>query len=246
MANQPSGIYTTQQLGEFSLQRIGAFSVNATGADEVELRRTLEWMDLCVALLAETEDCRWLVPVSVTQTLTPNDGAYTLNQFANYPDKGIAHPVAAYISSDSGVTYNRIDLLRRSEWEERANPSTTGGTPDGVYIDRLAENKNVYVHPVQTDSTTVLKLVVQTFAPDVRGGEGNLVGNIDHDFPRAWQMWLIKATAYEISGGPVRKLPRTEREEIKTERDDTLGALIAFQNVEKASQPRRTRRWGFR
>lgn len=238
---QPSGIYTTQAAAEKALRRIGAYSINDTGADPEELRETLEWMDLAVAELAEIEECWWLVPETITQTLTANDGTYTLNLFANYPATGIAFPMAAYISD--GTNDRPIEILRRREYEDKSNKATAGA-PEAVYIDRLADNKNVKLYPVQNDSTSILKLVVQTFAPDVRGGEGNLVGNIDHNFPRAWQLWLILRTAALIGDGPVRNIGAQAVDRIEKQAAASLQALMSFQSREKPGQPRRTKPWG--
>ena len=85
------------------------------------------------------------------------------------------------------------------------------GTPCRVIITKDAEPElRVYPTPTQTDQDAGLKVRVRV---QTYHGSIDPTGVADSDIllRPSWYLWAIKRLAYEIGGGPVRRLPDSER-----------------------------------
>jgi len=234
-------IFTALQICELSLQEIGAYSTADGEADPVELERTLQRLDLIVGELAGTEACYWLRAATITISLTSGTASYNLATVmgSSKPADGILFPVHAFCSDGNGND-TPIKILRREEFEGLGRKATSGA-PEAIFIDRLPaeDEQNIYVYPVPANSTQSLKLVVQAHAPDLTASSGD----VSHSFWPAWQRYLVKMTAADIGGGPVRRLSDRALNRIEAQAARSFSRLQASSNREHVG-PRRVQPWG--
>lgn len=228
------------EVAELALGKIGAFTTNMLAANPDDLARTVKWIDMVVANLAGNNECFWLHPATTVSLLTANVAQYNLGTLlgTNYPTDGIQFPIAAYIQDSSGND-TEIDIVSREKYES-IDDKTSTGVPEIVYIDRLVNASQAYFWPVPVDSTYSLRLVFQTFAPNLTGGSPSGAGNVAARFSAEWNMWLVTATAAEIGDGPVRRLPVSEIVEFRQSAGFMLNNLIGYANREKTTTPNRT------
>jgi hypothetical protein len=251
VAPAPSSLFSARDIAELALQKIGAFTVNDEAADPVELDRALEHMEIEIAELAGTERCQWLVPATVKLELAPGVAEYDLlDQLGSEaPSLMIAYVIEARLV-DAGGNERPLELIRRSAYEEIPN-KTAAGTPQKIHVDRLNDRPRLLVYPVPRDADgdgeaeESIKLTVQTYAPSVLGAETHeTAGVIAHGLDRAWQKWLVNATALAIGDGPVRQLDAGKLNRLRALTEASRAALLAYQNREKISMRlRRTRAW---
>lgn len=239
-----SKLWKASGICERALRKIGAFSVNDTAADPEELAEALYWLDLAVAELAGTEQCQWLIPTTLSIALTANTANYDLSDAlgtAN-PTDGVLFPIEAWLRDSDGLD-TPIDIIRRRDFEDIEDKDKAGVT-DRIYIDRLNEDQNIFIYPVVDESGYSIRLLCQTYAPNMLSGTPEGGGNIAHGFSAEWQRWLILQNAADIGSGPVRRLPPGEINDIRQQAAISRAALMAYSNREKVSQPRRTRAHG--
>lgn len=235
-----SSLLSVTNICERALRKMGAYSINDTGADPEELQEAAYWLDLVVAQMVATERCTWLVEDTITIPMVADQGVYNLKSSmgASYPSDGVLFIISAWMTD--GVNDLEIGLIRRQEYEEFTNKSSSG-LPENLYIDRLSntDGQSFSVYPVPVDATRSLKVVIQRHAPNLADQPGTKA----HGFHLAWQLWLILATAAEIADGPVRRLPSTEVDRIRRDAQMSFDKLQANQNRENVSH-RRVRAWG--
>ena len=247
-ATEPVSLFSAREICELALRKIGAYTINDDGPDPVSLAVAADFLELEIADLAGGRRLQWLVPETIEFVLTADIASYVLETIAGsaFPSLGLAYPIDAYIvDADDNVT--PIDIVRRAQYEAITD-KTESGTPELIYIDRLAnEEKNLFVYRVPSDGTLSLRLVAQTYPRSIlkpssqQAGAGEVV----HGFDRTWQKWMVLATAYQIGDGPVRRLRTDTLERIKKDRDICLATLTGEQNREKiTARLRRTRRYG--
>jgi len=246
---------TSRQIAEKVLEKIGAFTINDSGADPVATERVLEWMEIEIGHLSGVHRLQWLIPTTVEFDLEDGIAEYVLADVLGdqYPALGIAYPIAAYVGTvtdpddeDEVVNFREVPIVRRLTYEQHSQRQASG-VPDEIYIDRLNENKNLFVYPVQNESVNVrVRLLLQTYPRSVMGqGAEDTAGDVAHGFPVEWQKWLIMAGAAAVGNGPVRRLDANTLKGIQVEAGQALVELMGAQNREKITHKlRRTRRYG--
>lgn len=247
-ATEPVSLFSARKICELALRKVGAFTINDDSPDPAALAVALDFLEMEIANLAGGERLQWLVPATVEFALTADIESYVLETIAGsaFPSLGLAFPIEAYIvDADDNAT--PVDIVRRKDYEDITD-KTASGTPDRIYIDRLAnEDKNLFVYPVPADSTLSLRLVAQTYPRTVLKPLSDQAGagEVTHGFDRTWQMWMILATAYQIGDGPVRQIKADKLDRIGKDRDKCLATLTEKQNRERISaRLHRTKRYG--
>lgn len=239
-----SKLWKASGVCERALRKIGAFSINDTAADPEELAEALYWLDLAVAELAGTERCHWLIPTTLSIALSADTASYDLSTALGTadPTDGVLFPIEAWLRDSNGED-TPLDIIRRRDYEDIIDKDESG-EPDIVYIDRLNDDQNIFVHPVPDATGYTVRLLCQTYAPNMLSGTPEGGGNIAHGFSAEWQRWLILQNAADIGSGPVRRIPPGEINDIRQQAAISRAALMAYSNREKVSQPRRTRAHG--
>lgn len=245
----PSKLFSARELAEFALQKISAFTTMDASAEPRDLDRTLGWMELTISDLHGRERLQWLIPQTIEFDLEVDTPSYLLSDIAGtaFPGLRIAYPISAKARVNDG-TETKVDIIRRDAYEE-VSPKDTSGVPNQIYIDRTTDDPTIYVTPVpsQSEVTTTIRLLVQTYAPSVLGAnaDSQQAGNVMHGFDRAWQLWLVNATALQIGNGPVRQCTQAKLRDLRDETILGLSMLMPYNNRENQSlRLRRTQRYG--
>ncbi|MFH1603694.1 MAG: hypothetical protein ABIH03_07285 [Pseudomonadota bacterium] len=233
---------------ERALRKIGAYAINDEAADPDEIEETLYWLDLIVAEVTGTRRCYWLTPATVTFDWPDGESSVVLadQMGADYPPTGILFPVRAWlVDYETGDRQSEIELCRRRKYEE-LSISTTAGSPEVLYIDRLVENQKAYVSPVPDNADNLWKIALefQAYSRSVLGEQGgDQAGDVPTGFDQTWQLWMVTRLAAEIGDGPVKRL---EASTIRDWRALSAGYLsdLLYTNREKNNRPYQTKRYG--
>ncbi|WOF74138.1 hypothetical protein QMT40_001785 [Parvibaculaceae bacterium PLY_AMNH_Bact1] len=221
---------------------IGAFPTSESAAEPEYMREALFWLDMILAERAGTTRIFRLIPGTVSLTLEAGKQVYTLKDDlgAAMPSNGIQFPVEAWLENASGHRSD-LEIVTRYAFETVSDIASTG-IPSKIYLDRL-DSMTLSTYPslpsTETETYTV-KLVVQTFAPDVSpsgvsGTQPN--GSLSPEFSQAWQRWMTFALAADIGSGPVLPISTQRVAEFRKVAEKALGALEAYENREHETTP---------
>ena len=231
-----SVMLSAKEICERALRKIGAFPINDTAADGEELAEALSWLDLTVAEQAGSTRCFWLVPATLSVSLTADTAEYDLITVlaSSAPDDGLQFPVSATVKDDNG-NETPLKLVTRTEYEEITD-KTVSGTPELIWIDRL-ENPTMKTYPVLGTGLTgwSIELVVQTFAPDFH----KTTGSKSTGLRAAWQKWAVYELSAVLGDGTIRRLPDREITMFEKRAKEGKDALEAYENRQHANTTQR-------
>lgn len=235
--------FSAATICEKALRKIGAFSINDTAADGEELDEALAWLDLTLSHLAGTNKLFFMVPATLSLSLTAEQVSYALTTelSGQLNNLGVQFPISAMLKDDGG-NETPLTIITRGQYEEIPDKDASGD-PYWIYIDRLDE-PTLYTYPVLASGVTgySIELVVQQYNQDYLDTNGNLVTELR----QAWDLWATYAVSCEIGDGPVRRLPSTEIKEMRRERDRLLSELLAYENRSHASKGVAVQRQAYR
>lgn len=238
-----SAVLTARQICERALGAIGAFPTSESAALPEHLRRAMEWLDMIMAHRAGVGRLFFLVPATISLTITNGTGSYNLDTAlgSELPVDKIQFPVRAWVQDSAGNRYP-VEIVTKEKFEANYNADTTG-RPEIIHIDRLPTSPilRTYPTPASDDTETwTLKLDVQTYAPNVApaGVTGNQPsGAILTKFRQAWQLWLVWELCHALGCGPIYTLPSSEREKYRKEADRCRIELEVYENQEHDTEP---------
>jgi hypothetical protein len=220
---------------ELALQQIGAIPITESAAQGPELDQAIQWLDLLVAHHVAVNRVLHLVPSTIEIPIAADTKDYEITNTAaaDEPNNGIQFPIQASLRDPSGND-TPIDIVSRSQYEEIADKNTSG-IPDRIYINRLDQPK-MSVYPVLGTGATgySIQLVVQAFSKDLTISRG---AQVAHEMRTAWQLWMVLALAIRLGSGPVRKLPKSEIDDLKIEATEMLKDLLLNENREHTGYP---------
>lgn len=234
-----SKVFTAKEICERALRVMGAFPISESAAEGEDLREAMFWLDLILAEISGTAD--WLihqVPDVLSLTLEAAKQEYVLSTelgSAAYPDDGIQNIQQCWLE-DSGGNRSDISIVNKATFEDVTDPDETG-TPKRVFIDRTVTPsptlKTFPTLPADETETYTLKLLVQTFSPNV--SPGGVSGNkpedsVAHGFRPAWQRFLVYRLAVDLSSGAVRRLPDASVRDFQKKADEARNLLEARDN----------------
>ena len=245
----PVALLSAAEACERALRKVRAFAINDEAADPSEMEETLRWFDMIIAYVTGTRRCYWLTPATVTFDWPDGESSVVLadQMGSGYPPTGILFPVRAWlVDYETGDRQSEIELCRRRKYEE-LSISTTAGSPEVLYIDRLVENQKAYVSPVPDNADNLWKIALefQTYSRSVLGEQGGeQSGDVPHGFDQTWQLFLVTRLAAEIGDGPVLQLGSSIIRDWRTLASGYLSELVGYTNREKNNRPYQTRRYG--
>lgn len=243
---------TAKEICERALRAIGAFPVTESAADGEQLREAMDWLDIIMAERAGVETLFSLIPSTLPVPLTNGTSSYSLNTAlgADLPLDRVQFPVEAWLEDAAG-NRSPIEIVTKEKFETVCNAADVG-QPRMIHIDRMATTPTLRTYPTRaaTDTTSAdtLKLVVQTYAPNV--SPGGVTGtqpsaSILTKFSQAWQRWLIFTLASDLGSGPIHKLPAVSLKNFNDKAAISLLALQAFENREHETTPPVTQAWDY-
>lgn len=240
---------TAREIGENALRMIGAFPVTESAADGEQLRLALTWLDLILAEISGTTELFWQVADTISLTLENERQEYPLGETlgADFPPDGLQFPRSAYLEDEMGNRHP-LTIVKRDKFEDVSRPAKPG-IPKWLYLNRLP-TPTLRVYPTlgeQTPITYQVKLVVQTYSPNVApsGVSGSRPsGSILTEFRTAWQRFLIYRLAHDLGNGPIHKLAERSLARIERQAADSFRRLEAFENRQHDTEPPLSDGWG--
>lgn len=225
--------FTAVEICEKALRKIGSFSINDTAADKEEVDEALSWLDACMSHLGGSSRIFFLVPGTLSLSLTGGTASYDLTDelSASLDGLGVQFPISANLKDSSG-NETPLTIIKRGQYEEIADKDATGA-PTMVYIDRLKE-PTLTTYPVLDSNASgyTIELVVQQYSKDYKDSTGDTITQLR----AAWNMWAVYAVSCEIGDGPVRRLPTQDLRDMRKERDRLLNELMAYENRSHATR----------
>ena len=229
---------TAKQICERALRAIGAFPVTDSAADGEQLREAMDWLDLILAERAGVGKLFSLIPATLSMPITNGTQSYNLHSAlgTDLPVDRIQFPIQAWLEDAAG---NRSDVqIVKSETFEAVSKADVIGPPTMIHIDRLATTPilRIYPTPAVSDTTVwTIKLIVQTYAPNV--APGGVTGttpsaSVLTNFRQAWQRYLICQLSHDLGAGPIQKLPETSLTRFAGMAKQAKDELFAFENRE--------------
>jgi hypothetical protein len=238
-----SATFNAREVAQLALRRIRAFSINDSAADPVELNVALEYLDMVISFITETNRINWLIDATIEVDLDADTASYLLSTLlgASEPTEGVVFTRGGWLDDGNGVE-SPLTQLRRDQYEA-IQQKTASGTPKNFYVDRTG-TPTISFYPVPAVATFNARIMVQKATNDMRTTQGAASGNIAHGFSDAWQLCLEQFTASHIGDGPVRSIPEAKTGKWEKGAQRMLDKLITYQNRETHGRARRVQAWG--
>lgn len=208
-------LLTAREIATEALREISAYSPRDQAPNSDDLSIALRKLDLRVAELSGQMACWWLLRDTYRIALTTTEDSYDLR--ASIADQEtVTEPqfvLDAYLEEPGATSLTPLRILDRNEFYTTS--AETGG-PRVIYIDR-ASPPLMWIKGKAPAAGYYVRLTAFRH-PNDHVAPGSPVGR-EHagasgarttDLPAYWHRWAILATAYDIGGGPVRKLPEAE------------------------------------
>jgi hypothetical protein len=124
-----------------------------------------------------------------------------------------------------------LTIIRKNEYDV----SSGIGNPKSVYITSGAR-PYLYPTPIPNEVGFSIQLRGQRFPKNILSEEGK----ITHDFPQAWQLYLVLRLAYMIGNGPVVRLPSNTLSMFKRDAQELEDRLIGSRAGQEQTKTNRT------
>lgn len=211
--------------------KIGAFPVSRSQADSNELNRALIWMEMILNSEVGKRPMSgfWRI---YEVPLEAGIGDYILSDYDN--DAGTQHVFSAYLVD---TVENLTPLTILFEDEGMAEDLKATSRPNRIVVTRDL-SPAIKCFPVPTiddyNAGRKIRIRVQTFHHKIASS-----GTTDVDLliRPSWYLWMTKKLAYELGGGPIRKLEDSERKVLAAEIQELEGALISYDGRYNKGKP---------
>lgn len=225
-----SRLLTVREVCERSLRQVGAYAITDSAADPEHLQEAINWLDMLVAHYTGRQRCWWLVPATISFTLTAGQNTYDLHDAmgASKPATGVQFVHSAAVTESGASDSHPLEVIGRTQWEEIPD-KTIENRPTKFYVDRLSD-PTLYVFPTPpTSPAMTLAMVAQSYAKDLTSGTSEQATG----FRAAWNLWLVTALSARIGAGPVARLPDGEVRDMRDEADKLWLDLQGFDMQEQ-------------
>lgn len=221
-----------------ALRRIGAFAIRDSGPRAAEMEEARYQFDMLMGHLSARKRTWWLVPETQTFPLVAGQRDYDLEAALSIAagGDGIQQVIALYVDqADTGVEVNRVNILRRQEFEALVGQNVNAaGPPSACYIDRDRRPTVKFLEAPDSAGSYVARIIFQRLSPDLTRGRD--LAKLEQ-FRASWTLYLVTGTAALCGNGPVRKLPKDEVDDLKTEAARLLADLEAYDDHEQQDTP---------
>ncbi len=217
-------VQTAKQIAENALSTIGAFPASRSSPDPGEMKKALRWLEMLLNYETAIRPIGsfWQV---VDIPLETGVGDYDLQDYVD--ESGACHVFSVFLV-DSGGNVDPLDLEYSSTSVAENLVKTGKPLRATVKMDSELVNGTLSVYPMPTqteeDAGYILRVRIQTFHTPI-----DETGAADEDVKLrpSWYLWATKRLAYEIGGGPVRRLAETELARIDADATRFENALLA-------------------
>lgn len=245
-----SQVYSANEICGLALGNIGQWPTSESAPPPELLPRAMQWLDLNMAQFLGSTRVFAFVSDTLDVEITNGTSSYDLDTAlgADLPIDRCQFPVNAWLEDGNG---NRtpVTIVTRDKFEN-VSRTDESGPPCWIHIDRspATPTLRIFPTPATTDTNTyTIKLIVQTFAPNVAPQSVNNVtpvASILHGFPQAWQRWLIFQLSHDLGSGAITKLGEQSLNRFAGIANDAKTALEAFENREHATEAPVCEAWG--
>lgn len=224
-------IKTAKDIAEGALKTIGAFPSSQTSADDGELRDTMVWLEMLLNYQSGIRPLAGFWQV-FDIPLEGGVGDYDMSDYAS--DRGVSHIFSAFLVDQNGDT-DPIEFMYENT--ALAEDLSETGRPCRATITRDKDMVlKVYPEPTQLheDQGYVIRVRVQTYHDKI---DKTGIGDEDIRLRPSWYLWLVKRLAYEIGGGPIRRLTEGELRRLEKDAMKLEKQLCARDGKENGPQP---------
>lgn len=212
---------TAKKLGENALRTIGAFPASQSQADAGELRTTLQWLEMVINTVVGYRPLAgfWRV---IEIPIEAGIGDYNLTDYADAAET--QHVFSVNIVDTNGEV-EPVHMIDENE-AVTENLSNTGTAKRALVTKDVFPVLKLYPTPTSEDENAgrVIRLRIQTYQPqidDTGNGQEKLLVR------PSWYLWLTKKLAYEIGGGPVRRLADSELKRFQDDANEIESLLLS-------------------
>lgn len=227
-------MYTAAQIAEFSLRFAGVLTPYDLAADSEAFNTALEHFNLLLAEITGTKTHWWWVPVTQEFALTVGESEYELDSKLSNGTP-LLFVRDAHLKNATTGRRERVDLIRRWQFDEEYDPDNESGTVTRVYVERK-DQPMLYVLDTPTQADTLV-LTGVSYPQDVT----DTGGDVDFGFPDAWMRYLALRNAVDIGAGPVVALPSQRHDRLAKMALQAERRLNAYNNREQVQQARHTK-----
>lgn len=178
-----SAVLSAKQICEQGLRNIGAFTVNDSAADGGQLRQAMTSLDLILAEEAGADRLFFLVPSTVSFTLTNGTPSYDLIGAlgANAPADGFQFPIKAYLVEPSGssvVGFSASVPGTVQVGQPVSDLTTASGVPPSTTVTAISGNQVTLSGPsvVVSGDTVQFNSSINLTATGTVNGTGQVAG----------------------------------------------------------------------
>jgi len=226
---------TAREVAANSLSKIGAWPSSQTQPDARELKIAMRWLEM---ILNNQSGIRPTAGFwdTIDVPIQAGIGDYDLQDYVK--DAGVQSVFSVSMVTVLG-NVEPLDVI--SERDAVFKNIKENSTPQSAAITRdVKPVLKVYPTPTQADEDagTVFRIRIQSFHK-VIDPEGT--NDTEIMLRPSWYLWLTYRLAYEIGGGPVRRLPKQELKDIKEDYRVMESQLYARDGQYNTVQPPITR-----
>lgn len=225
---------TSRQVATNALSKIGAFPSSQSQPDVRELKIAMQWLEMVLnnqSGIRPTAGFWNTIEIPIEAGI----GDYELEDYVL--DSGAQHVFSVSLVTILG-NVEPLDIM--SEKNTAFQNLKDTGTPNCAAITKdVKPVLKVYPTPTSSDEEagTVIRVRFQSFHTSIDPEGTNDTGIM---LRPSWYLWLAYRLAYEIGGGPVRRLPDNELTRIKTDFMMMETQLYARDGQYNTSEPPRT------
>lgn len=225
-------VFTAQTIAEKALQIIGAYTSNMAQADDAELQRSLEFLEMMLAQEATTGPLSGMWETDEFY-VTADQEEYSIDSVTDA--NGCEALFSACIfQALNGTVINDLKIITEDEYNLLDKEET--GVPTHIYMSKNVSFPNFYLWPkLPTDTSNTeykARIRYQTFPmADLNTGGFNTENVIR--LRQGWYLWASTALAYIIGRGSVRRLDENELNRLEKDTDKYRVKLESFGGQER-------------
>ena len=206
LGTAPSTLLTVDQLILLAYKRSSLIPIQQAAPSGEQLAHARQLLGVIADSLQAYGTSAWVLDFEEL-SLTVGEETYSMpSDVLNLVDDG-SYIQAGETDNNQSTGETPVAQISAAQWNALSSKSATGN-PKLYWADRSAHVVQVRVWPVPTEAGTIRFLVHRQLG-------SHASGNVDLDFPRYWQAFLISALAHDLASDaamPAEKVGLLARE----------------------------------